>query len=122
MVEAISESISKLRISWEVFKVGGIVFIIAAIGPFIHTLIFIKNNLPIDYHLNGYGDWPFAINLFFLISNWLLCIFPLVIPAIISKILVYTKYSKWTKYTPLLSFASILILAVFAPYVYEVFV
>ena len=122
MVESTTESISKLRISWEVFKVSGIVFIIAAIGPFIYTMFFIKNALPIDYHLNGYGEWQFAIDLFFLISTWLLCIIPLTIPAMISKILVYTKYSKWAKYTPLLSFALILILAIFAPYVYEVYV
>ncbi|MHA1954003.1 MAG: hypothetical protein ACW96U_08665 [Candidatus Heimdallarchaeaceae archaeon] len=114
-------SLSKAKITWEVFKTGGIVFVISAIAPFIHTMFFIKNSLPIEYVYNGYGEWQFVIDLFFLISNWLLCVVPLTIPVILSKILVYTKYSKWARYTPILSFLLILILAICAPIVYGVY-
>lgn len=121
MVTVTSESLSKSEIAWKVLKTGVLVLVISAIVPFIHTMFFIKNSLPIVYQYNGYGEWQFVIDLFFLISDWLLFVVPLTIPVIISKILVYTKYSKWAKYTPLLSFAFILILAIFAPMVLEVY-
>ena len=75
----------------DVFKVGGIAFLFSSIIPIIISIRFFIVFFPIDYTLNGYGDWQFGIELGWVICTWLMCIIPVTIPAMIGKYLLFTE-------------------------------
>ncbi|MHA1345401.1 MAG: hypothetical protein ACTSU7_07200 [Candidatus Heimdallarchaeaceae archaeon] len=95
------------NITKEVLKVGGIVFLIAAILPIIHTIYFLVKILPpvLENGIirNGYGEWQFGIDIGFLITDWLVIVIPLVVPAMICKRVLYTNYKPATFLIPLLT-------------------
>lgn len=107
-----NKEIKTPNITKEVFKVGGVVFLVAAILPIIHTIYFLVKILPpvLEYGItrNGYGEWQFGIDIGFLITDWLVIVIPLVVPAMICKRLLYTNYKPAIFLIPLLTLALVI--------------
>ncbi len=89
----------------ETFKLGGIVFLITSIIPICFTIRFFIVAFPIDYSLNGYGEWDFGIKLGYVIAIWLICVIPLTFSSMIGKLLLFTEKKGRVYFMPLITLA-----------------
>lgn len=89
--------ISKSEMVKEVFKVGGVVLLFSSIIPLIHTIYFIVASLS-NIHSN------LLTNPDYLILNWIICVVSFVIPAMVSKRILFTNKRKKIKWMPLMTF------------------
>ncbi|MHA1345398.1 MAG: hypothetical protein ACTSU7_07185 [Candidatus Heimdallarchaeaceae archaeon] len=102
-----SGEIPKSEIIKEVFKVGGKVFLFTSTIPLIHTLIFIFAvviPLSLDPSVSErVYNYRIRTNLFYVIADWLFVVLPFVIPAMVGKRLLFTKYREKTKLMPVMT-------------------